>query len=314
MRKRRLGSRGPEISAVGLGAWEAGGGEYGAGPGEEQVVEAFRAGFDAGIDWVDTAEVYGPHTSEELVGRAVAGRDDVMVFTKVGPRPLGHGYEPDAIRAAAEASLERIGRDVIDLYQLHQPVPGMDVAAAWEAMAALAEEGLVRFIGVSNFDREQLETCQRIRPIDSLQPQLSMLYRREHELIEWCVSNGVGVIAYGALAFGLLTGHVTADTTFGDDDWRSGNTDVPPVRRLYEALFAPGAFERSVAKAEAIDPVADRLGVTRAQLAIAWVISQPGVTGAICGTTDARLARENATAGSIELTTETRGEIGSLIA
>jgi methylglyoxal reductase len=313
MRKRRLGARGPEISVVGLGAWEAGGGEYGSGPPEEQVVEAYRAGFDAGINWIDTAEVYGPHTSEEVVGRAVAGRSEVMVFTKVGPRPLGHGYEPDAIRAAAEASLGRLGRDAIDLFQLHQPVPGMDVAAAWEAMVGLAEEGLVRSIGVSNFDRDQLEVCQGIRPIDSLQPQLSMLYRDQQALIEWCAEREVGTIVYGALAFGLLTGHVTADTAFADDDWRSGKTDVPPVMRLYEALFAPGAFERSLAKAEAVAPVADRLGVTRAQLAVAWAISQPGVTGAICGTTDPRLARENAAAGRVELSPDDLAEIGELL-
>ena len=135
MRRRRLGSSGPGISAIGLGAWEAGGGEYGAGPADDEIVAAYQAGFDAGIDWIDTAEVYGPHTSEELVGRAVRGRKDVMVFTKVGPRPLGHGYEPGAIRAAVQDSLRRLRRDVIDLYQLHQPVPGMDVEAAWEAMA-----------------------------------------------------------------------------------------------------------------------------------------------------------------------------------
>jgi methylglyoxal reductase len=314
MRTRRLGARGPEISAVGLGAWEAGGGEYGAGPPEDRIIEAYRTGFDAGINWIDTAEVYGPHTSEELVGRAVAGRDDVMVFTKVGPKPLGHGYEPDAIRAAAEASLERIGRDVIDLFQLHQPVPGMDIAAAWEAMAGLVEDGLARSIGVSNFDRDQLELCQRIRPLDSLQPQLSMLYREQRGLVDWCAEHDVGVIVYGPLAFGLLTGQVTADSRFADDDWRSGKTDVPPVVRLYDALFAPGVFADNVAKAEAVAPVADRLGLTRAQLAIAWAIHQPGVTGAICGTTDAPLAREDAGAGSAELSTEDLAEIEGLLA
>jgi aryl-alcohol dehydrogenase-like predicted oxidoreductase len=118
-----------------------------------------------------------------------------MVFTKVGPRPLGHGYEPRAIRTAAQDSLRRLRRDIITLYQLHQPVPGMDVEAAWEAMAALADDDLVRWIGVSNFDREQLELCQRIRPVDSLQPNLSLLYRRDQDLIEWCGEQGIGVIA-----------------------------------------------------------------------------------------------------------------------
>jgi aryl-alcohol dehydrogenase-like predicted oxidoreductase len=301
MRRRRLGSGGPEISVVGLGAWEAGGGEYGAGPPEDQIVAAYQAGFDAGIDWIDTAEVYGPHTSEELVGRAVRGRDDVMVFTKVGPQPLGHGYEPDAIRAAAQDSLRRLGRDVIDLFQLHQPVPGMDVEAAWEAMAGLAEDGLARCIGVSNFDRAQLELCQRIRPVDSLQPNLSLLYRADQGLVEWCGEQGIGVIAYGSLAFGLLTASIDAGTRFASDDWRSGNTDVPPVRRLYDALFAPEVLPGHLATVEAIGPIAERLGISRAQLALAWAAEQQGVTGAICGTTSPLRARENAAAGSVQL-------------
>jgi methylglyoxal reductase len=312
MRRRRLGSSGLEISAVGLGAWEAGGGEYGAGPPEDQIVAAYHAGFDAGIDWIDTAEVYGPHASEELVGRAVKGRDDVMVFTKVGPKPLGHGYEPDAIRAAAQDSLRRLGRDVIDLFQLHQPVPGMDVEAAWEAMAGLAEDGLVRAVGVSNFDREQLELCQRIRPVDSLQPNLSLLYRRDQDLVAWCGEQGIGVIAYGPLAFGLLTGRIDAGTRFADDDWRSGNTDVPPVIRLYEALFAPDVLPGHLATVEGLRPIAERLGISRAQLALAWAAEQPGVTGVICGTTSPARAGENAAAGSVALSPDDLAEIDAL--
>jgi methylglyoxal reductase len=312
VRRRRLGSGGPEISVIGLGAWEAGGGEYGAGPPDDEIVAAYQAGFDAGIDWIDTAEVYGPHASEELVGRAVRGRDDVMVFTKVGPRPLGHGYEPRAIRAAAQDSLRRLGRDVIDLYQLHQPVPGMDVEAAWEAMAALTNDGLVRWIGVSNFDREQLELCQRIRPVDSLQPNLSLLYRRDQDLIEWCGEQGIGVIAYGPLAFGLLTGSIDTGTRFAPDDWRSGNTDVPPVKRLYDALFAPGVLPGHLATVEALGPIADRLGLSRAQLALAWAVEQQGVTGIICGTTSSRRARENAASGSCELSPEDLAHIDPL--
>jgi methylglyoxal reductase len=297
---------------IGLGAWEAGGGEYGAGPPDDEIVAVYQAGFDAGIDWIDTAEVYGPHTSEELVGRAVRGRDDVMVFTKVGPRPLGHGYEPGGIRAAAQDSLRRLGRDVIDLYQLHQPVPGMDVEAAWEAMAALADDGLVRCIGVSNFDREQLELCQRIRPVDSLQPNLSLLYRRDQDLIEWCGEQGIGVITYGPLAFGLLTGSIDAGTRFAPDDWRSGNTDVTAVKRLYDALFAPMVLPGHLATVEALGPIAERLGLSRAQLALAWAVEQQGVTGVICGTTSARRARENAASGSWGLSPEDLADIDAL--
>lgn len=313
MRRRKLGSRGPEISTVGLGGWEAGG-TWGANPADDEIIAAYHAGFDAGVNWIDTAEVYGPHTSEQLVGRAAAGRGDVMVFTKVGPRPMGSGYEPDAIRSAAEGSLRRIGRDAIDLYQLHQPVPNMDVAAAWEAMAGLVEEGLVRFIGVSNFDREQIELCQRIRPVDSLQPNFSLLYRSTQELIAWCGRQGIGVIAYGPLAFGLLTGAITAETRFGPDDWRSGNTDAPAVRHLYRALFAPDVLAANLQTSEALGPVAERLGLTRAQLALAWAIHQPGVTGVICGTRKAKRAHENAAAGSADLSPDDLATIDAVLA
>jgi aryl-alcohol dehydrogenase-like predicted oxidoreductase len=312
MRTRRLGSRGPEISAVGLGGWEAGG-TWGENPADDQMVAAYHAAFDAGVNWIDTAEVYGPHRSEEIVGRAVAERGEVMVFTKVGPRPMGSGYEPDAIRSAAEGSLRRIGRDVIDLYQLHQPVPGLDIEAAWTAMAGLVEDGLVRFIGVSNCDREQIELCQRIRPLDSLQPNFSMLYRDLDGLIAWCGEQGIGVISYGPLAFGLLTGGITAETRFTSDDWRSGNTEVPAVQGLYRDLFAPEVFGGNLAKSEALQPIAERLGLTRAQLALAWAIHQPGVTGVICGTRSPARAQENAAAGSAALSPDDLAAIDAVL-
>jgi aryl-alcohol dehydrogenase-like predicted oxidoreductase len=312
MRTRKLGSRGPEISAVGLGAWQAGG-TWGTNPSDDSIIAAYHAAFDAGINWVDTAEVYGPYVSEGLVGTAVATRDDVMVFTKVGSRPVGSGYEPDGIRSAVQGSLRRIGRDVIDLYQLHQPVPDMNIEAAWHAMAGLVDDGLVRFIGLSNVDREQIARCQRIRPVDSLQPNFSMLYRELQGLIEWCGEQGIGVISYGPLAFGLLTGAIIAETRFPVDDWRSGNTEVPAVQRLYRVLFAPDVIAGHLAQAAALAPVADRLGLTRAQLALAWAIHQPGVTGVICGTRSPARARENAAAGSVELSPDDLAAIDAVL-
>jgi len=310
---RKLGPNGPEISVIGMGGWEAGG-MWGTNPPDEEIVRAYQAGFDAGITWVDTAEVYGPHRSEELVGEAIKGRDDVMVFTKVAGSPLGSGYDADGIRAGAEGSLRRLGREVIDLYQLHFPLPGMDIEAAWEAMARLVDDGLVRFVGVSNFDREQLEACQRVRPVDSLQPNFSMLFQRSRELLAWCGEQGIGVIAYGPLAFGLLTGAVTAETRFPPDDWRSGNTEIPPVLALYHALFAPEVIGANLAKVEQLRPVANRLGTTLAQLALSWAIRQPSVTGAICGTRSPERARENAAAGDVELSREDLEEIDRILA
>src|SRR5256885_2659991 len=159
MRHEKLGKRGPEISVVGFGAWEAGGEHYGPNPPEDEVIDAIRAALDAGIDWIDTAEVYGMGTSEKLVGRAIADRrDGVFLATKVAPAPEGTGFAPDEIRRACEASLGRLATDRIDLYQLHWPDGGrVPLESTWEAMAGLVDEGLVRFIGVSNFPKPFIE-------------------------------------------------------------------------------------------------------------------------------------------------------------
>lgn len=313
MKTRRLGSSGPDISVVGFGAWEAGGMAWGPDPGEERVLEAIRTAVDAGMTWVDTAEVYGGGRSEELVGRALADDDDVMVFTKVGSSPAGSGYDRAGVRAGAEASLKRLGRDVIDLYQIHwlDRHGGVPLEETWEAMAALVDDGLVRWIGVSNFDRESIERCERIRHVDSLQPHFSMLWREgADDLVPFCAQNGTGIIAYGPMAFGLLTGAVTRDTQFGDDDWRGGGHGI----RYYDALFAPGARERNLDVVDALRPVAERLDVTLAQLALSWAFHQHGVTGAIAGSRSPEHVRENAGAGSVELGAGDLEEIDGILA
>jgi aryl-alcohol dehydrogenase-like predicted oxidoreductase len=166
----------------------------------------------------------------------------------------------------------------------------------------------VRWIGVSNFDRELIERCEAIRHVDSLQPQLSMLHLHKRDLIRWCGENGIGVVCYGPLAYGLLTGAITAETEFGPDDWRSrGGTSY------YERLFAPGKLERSLAVVDALRTVADRLGITVAQLALAWVIHQPGVTSAIAGSRNPKHVRENAAAGDVELDQKALDELEELL-
>lgn len=314
MKTRRLGSAGPEISAVGMGTWELGG-MWGSNPPDEDMIAAVHAAIAAGMNWVDTAEIYGPHRSEELVRRAVKDHPDVMVFTKLSPMsPPGSGFGRKGVREGVVGSLRRIGRDVIDLYQLHQPpLKGDDLDETWGAMAELVDEGLVRWIGVSNFTQEQIEACERIRHVDSLQPFFSMLLRFTSDLIGWCATNGTGVIAYGPLGFGLLTGTITADTTFEPGDWRGGDSDMPALRAGAEALFAPEARARHLATVERLKPVAERLGITLAQLAIAWVVHQTGVTGAIAGTRSGSRARENASAGDVELAAKDLEEIGSIL-
>lgn len=298
MKTRTLGSKGPEVSVVGFGTWEAGGAAWGPEVPDERTIEAIRTAANSGITWIDTAEVYGGGRSEELVGRALKGRDDVMVFTKVAPTGAGTGFSPDEVRVAAEGSLRRLGRDVIDVYQLHWPSSRVPLEETWGAMAQLVDDGLVRYIGVSNFDRTKIETCEKIRHVDSLQPHFSMLFQEgRDDLFPFCESNGTGVIAYGPLAYGLLTGALTKDTKFGADDWRGGGHGMS----YYDQLFAGEKFDRNLDKVAELKPIADRLRITLPQLALAWVFHQKGLTGAIAGSRSPEHVKDNAGAGSVEL-------------
>ena len=309
MKTKRLGSEGPDLSVVGFGAWETGGEAYGPNESEERVIEAIHAGLDSGINWIDTAEIYGKGESERIVGRAIEGRrDDVLIATKVAPKPTGTGHRAGEVRRACEGSLERLGIERIDLYQLHWPDGRAPLDETWEAMAALVDDGLVRWIGVSNYDREEIERCQAIRHVDSVQPQFSLLHLKHRELIRWCGENGVGVIPYGPLAYGLLTGAITADTTFGRGDWRRSG-----AASYYDDLFAPGKLERSLSVAEGMRPIAERLDITIAQLALAWTFHQPGVTSAIAGSRDPEHVRQNAAAGDVELDQKALDELEGLI-
>jgi aryl-alcohol dehydrogenase-like predicted oxidoreductase len=310
VRTRKLGRDGPEISVVGYGGWEAGGMAWGDNPPDRDVLDAIHAAIDAGVSWIDTAEVYGGGRSEELVGEAVAGNDQVLVFTKVGGKPAGSGLDRKGVRSAAEASLRRLRRERIDLLQIHWPVRRVPVEETWEAMASLVDEGLVRWMGVSNFNTELIERCERIRHVDSLQPQFSMLMRKSRdELFPFCESNGTGVICYGPLAYGLLTGRFTKETKFGKNDWRGGGHGIG----YYEHLFAPGKFEANIDKVDELRPLAERIGVSLAQLALAWALHQAGVTGVIAGSRSADHVRDNSAAGDVTLEQKDLDEIESVL-
>ena len=312
MKKKKLGKQGPEISVVGFGAWEAGGEHYGPNESEEGVVEAILAGLDAGMDWIDTAEVYGMGESERLVGKALQGRrDEVFLATKVAPGPNGTGFAPDQIRQACQKSLERLQTDRIDLYQLHWPDASgsTSIDQTWKAMGALVDEGLVRFIGVSNFPKPMIETLLSIRHVDSLQPEFSLLLPDLRDVIDWCGKKGIGVVAYGPLAYGMLTGAITEDTEFHERDWRGGKR--PDVNE--QRLFKPEKRTRALAVVDGLRPVADRLGITLSQLALAWTFHQPGVTSAIAGSRNPKHIRENAAGGDVELDEKTLLEIEDLV-
>ncbi len=312
MQMRTLGSQGPELSVVGFGAWEAGAGsEWGTAPPRDRIAEAIRTVLDTGINWIDTAEIYGDGRSEELVAAALGGqRHEVLIATKLAPSPEGTGFRPEEVREGCTGSLRRLGIDHIDLYQLHWPdETGIPLEDTWGAMAELVDEGLVRAIGVSNFDRELISRCASIRHVDALQQEFSMLRPDDRDLIRWCGEQGIGVVPYGPLAYGLLTGTITETTTFDETDFRSGYEEWD----FWQALFAPGRLERSLAVVEAIRPIAERIGCTIAQLALAWNIHQPGVTSAIAGSRSPDHVRSNAAAGDMRLDPATLDELEAAI-
>ncbi len=291
---RDLGSQGPKVSAVGFGLWAAGSDLWGQ-VDEDQVMAAMVEAEGLGVNWFDTAERYSAGRSEELLGRALKGRRErSMIFTKVA----GLDLDPRRIRQACEASLRRLRTDWIDLYQIHWYDPDQELERCWEAMANLVEAQLVRYLGVSNFEVAQIETCEAIRHVDSVQPQYSMLWRQpEEELLEYCDRAGTGVIGYGPLAYGLLTGKYGRGAKFGADDWRSGELGAG----FYDSFFAPDKFSGHLDVVEQLQPIARQAGVTMAQLAIAWVLRRREVSGAICGVKTVGQAAENAQAGSLEL-------------
>jgi aryl-alcohol dehydrogenase-like predicted oxidoreductase len=318
IRKRNLGTKGPQISVLGLGTWAIGGPyEFGWGPVDDQEsIAAIRHGVESGINWVDTAPVYGLGHSEVIAGRAIrpwrAG-DEVFLFTKCGRNyysksHISSNLRPETIRAECEESLGRLGVDRIDLMQFHWPDPdtGTPIEDSWGTMVELIEEGKVRWAGVSNFDVALLERCEAIRHVDSVQPPFSLLQRSaRNDIIPWCQGHGTGVIVYAPMASGLLTGKYDREAirSLALDDWR---------RR--SANFTEPALSTNLRLVEALHPVADRLGTTLAALAIAWTLATPGVTGAMAGARRPEQVNGWIGASVITLDRETLEEIESIIA
>jgi len=292
---RLLGRSGLRITTVGFGAWAAGGGAwaYGWGPqDDDESLDAMRRAVALGVNWIDTAAVYGLGHSEELVGRLLRdlpAAERPLVFTKGGmvwnerdrmASPV-QTLAPESIRTEVEASLLRLGIDRIDLYQFHWPdAVGTPVEESWGAMVRLLEEGKVRAVGVSNFDVALLDRCEAIRHVDSLQPPFSLIRRGAAAAeIPWCAEHGTGVICYSPMQSGLLTDRFDAARVAGlaDGDWR---------RRSPE--FRPPRLERNLALRDELRPIARRHGATVSALAVAWTLAWPGVTGAIVGARSAR--------------------------
>ena len=314
----RLGRTGAAFTRLGLGTWAIGGPwRFGWGPVDDaESVAAIRRAVDEGINWIDTAAVYGVGHGEEIVGRALNGcatGDEVFVCTKCGrkTRPDGTPYgdlRPQSIRDECEASLRRLGVERLDLYQIHWPDwdSGTPLEDSWSAMAELVDEGKVRWIGVSNFDVEQLERCEAIRHVDSLQPPLSLIQRVAlHDVIPWAAERETGVIVYSPMASGLLSG------TFD----RGRLEDLPSDdMRLGRPEFAEPALSRNLALVERLRAMAGELGCSVAELAIAWALAQDGVTGAIVGARRPGQLDGWIGAGQLELSREVIGAIDDAVA
>lgn len=295
-----------EVSRVGLGGYE-----FEDDPDWPGARDVLAAALDAGIDWLDTAEQYFDGVNELTIGRAL--RDiggEIKISTKVAPEPKGTGFAGEQIRRACETSLERLGVERVEMYLLHWPdETGVRLEETWSAMRRLVDDGLADHVGLSNFDRDQIERCLRVGPVDLLQEGLSPIDHLEtRELARWCAERGIDVVTYEPLANGMLAGAIRAPDDFArvvGDDYR----DWP----FWQRLFSPGRFERSQAVEEGMRAVAERLGCTLGQVAIAWNLHQTGITATLAGSRNPAHVHDNAAAAAITLTREQLAELDALI-
>lgn len=300
-----------QITPIGVGAWAMGGGDWAFSWGpqqDDQSIAAIHAALDAGVNWIDTAAVYGLGHSEEVVGRAIAGRANrPYVFTKCSrvwneKREIGHNLQPASIRRELEASLRRLKIDVIDLYQVHWPEPDPEIEEAWRTLAALQTEGKVRYIGVSNFNVTQMKRADAIAPITSLQPNYNIVTRDiEKEILPFCGQRNIGVIAYAPMKSGLLTGKMTREriASLPPDDFR------PRTPSFKEPLLT-----RNLGLVEVLRKIGEKHGgLTPGEIAIAWTLRDPVVTGAIVGMRSAEQAKQIVRSAEFRLSTEEISQI-----
>lgn len=313
MRKRQLGNTDLELTTIGLGTWAIGGPwQMGWGPQDDnEAIATILHALDKGINWIDTAAIYGLGHSEELIGKALKQTTQKpLIATKCGLLWDDQGrkvncLKSESIRKECDASLKRLGIEAIDLYQIHHPQPDEDIEQAWEEMTKLVQQGKVRYIGVSNFHIEQIERICKIHAVASLQPKYSMLHRQvEEQLLAYCAQNNIGVIVYSPMARGLLTGKFSQERLSGLplDDHRRRNQDFHDPR-----------FTATLQLVDHLQPIAERNGKTVAQLAISWVLRRTEVTAAIVGARKPEQIAETCAAQDWSLTDEDVQEIEQLL-
>ena len=284
MTKKRLGNSDLELTPIGVGAWAIGGGgwKFGWGPqDDDESIAAIRAALDRGINWIDTAAIYGLGHSEEVVARALEGLTHrPYVFTKCEPvwndkGEISNSLKADSIRRECEASLRRLKVDVIDLYQIHWPQPDEDIEEAWTTLAELRQQGKLRWIGVSNFNTAQMERIRKIAPITSLQPPYSAVSPEvEVEILPYCGEHNIGVIVYSPMKSGLLTGKMTKE--------RVAALPADDFRRNALAFQEPN-LTRNLELAQLMKEIGARHGRSAGEVAIAWTLRNSAVTAAIVG-------------------------------
>jgi aryl-alcohol dehydrogenase-like predicted oxidoreductase len=310
LKTTQLGRTGLEITRLGFGAWALGGGDWEHGWGrqdDDESIAAIHRALEHGINWIDTAAAYGFGHSETVVGRALTGLTErPYVFTKAslleGPdRRVVHSLARDSILREAGNSLQRLGIDAIDLYQIHWPIPAADIEEGWAALAELKEQGLVRHIGVSNFDADQLRLIQQIAPVETLQPQYSLIERdTERQILPFAKREGIGVIAYSPMGSGMLSGKMTRARLeqLPVDDWRK-----------HDARFNEPQLSQNLQLVARLAAVADRHDTTPGAVAVAWTLRNPAVDGAIVGFRRPDQVDPILAAANLELTDEDLAEI-----
>lgn len=304
MQTRKLGLSDLYLTTIGLGTWAMGGGDwkFGWGPQDDtNSVNAIHAALDQGINWIDTAAIYGHGHAEKVVGKAIRGiRNEVIIATKCGriwegdSREIGKSLRANSIRREVEASLKRLAIEVIDLYQIHWPEPDEEIEEGWGTLAELVKEGKIRYGGVSNFSLEQLKRAQAIHPITSLQPPYSMLRREiEEEIMTYCGTNQIGIIAYSPMQAGLLTGKFTKERAAGlpESDWRSRHP-----------FFMEPQLSVNLEAIDQLRKIANEKKISLSQLSLAWVLRNKEVTSAIVGARSPQQIEETAKAGDMSLT------------
>ncbi len=317
MQTRKLGNSDLHITPVGYGAWAIGGSGWQFGWGSQDdndSIAAIHRSLELGVNWIDTAAVYGLGHSEEVVARALKSWPGPRpyVFTKGGRSwdtqgNVGISLRADSIRREVEDSLRRLSVEVIDLYQIHWP-PNPDSAEleeGWSTLASLQRQGKVRWIGVSNFNVGQVRRAQAVAPVTSLQPRYSLIHRDiEDQLLSYCLREGIGVIVYSPMASGLLTGAMTRERAaqLPTDDWRRTHPD-----------FTEPQLSRNLALVERLEEIARRHNRSTGEVAIAWTLHNPAVTGAIVGARNARQAEGVMLAGELHLSDEEVTEIETLL-